>query len=140
MSNKDQLHAASSKRRLAEALARAWLKLRDEQITAASAAPAVPHVTQFAADTPIEPPFRYWDRLHFDPRPLDKIPAPLTPPLLFGPTQHGVARGPRPDRNDSNDRDPWSHTEDPLGMWKRKRLKPLLRDIGLDPGSVDSLE
>lgn len=127
MPTEDQQRAPAN-RRLAEALARALLKQRTKRQGAVLAAPPI---RQFAGDTLIEPPYRYWDRLPFDPRPLDQIPAPLTPPLPFGPSQHG-ANSSRLGRNDPNNRDPWSHDEDPLGIYRRKRLRPLLRDIGMD--------
>jgi hypothetical protein len=78
MPNQGQRRAPANSR-LAEALARALINQRGERQGMSNATSKMP-VTQFAGDAHIEPPYRYRDRMPFDPRHLDQIPAPLTPP------------------------------------------------------------
>jgi hypothetical protein len=86
MSNTDQLHAASSKRRLAEALARALLNQRAEQAAPASPVPGENSTLaqqslpiQPVMDTVIRPP-RDSDSLFFSPQRLYRTPTPFTAP------------------------------------------------------------
>jgi hypothetical protein len=110
MSNRSQ-RRASTHSRLAEALA--LLNQRDEQVAAANAVLTAPPTTQFAGDTHIEPPHRYWDRLPFDPRRLDQIPAPLTPPSANPPLlppslpSSPTEGGPPPEEGESDQLYPW---------------------------------